>query len=628
MTRPNDFPLGGSRLGAAVLLALLALLAWRNIVDIDVGLHLAGGRWIVEHGRVPDTDPFTWTVSDHPYLAYHWLFQVLLYGVERAAGELGIGLLRWGMLLATGLLLLDVVRARAHAPLPTLGVGMAALILSEWRFLPRPELVSDLCLAATLWVCERRRQGRASPLWLLPLLQLLWVNTHIFALGWGVLGLYLIDEVVRRRSALTPLCRWSALSALVLLVNPYHVHAVLHPLLLLTRLDPEGVFSANLREFAPPLLMSFAPGDQLALNLWAWALLIGLGAVAVAQHLRRARWLDAAVIALYGLFSTLAVRNGVVFAIAAFPFVVHGLSELPALGGRGRCQRVAFGVLLLFAALTGLRIVNGAFYQEARRAHRFGSGYADTLAIEATDWLQSSGLVGPLFNNHNLGASLLWRTPRLPVFTDGRTEVSGDEFFLSAQRAASPEGWPEAEARWAPELVALSFVGGFPLSVALFQDPDWRLVYVDGVVAIFARAAGRNGDAPEAALPAAIDPAERMPRLRALDLRPGTLARWRRWLWPDHPAPAGDFVVGQFLLAAGRLAEAEAALLRAAERSPGAAEVHYRLGLLYARWRMAEPTHRAFRAVYLLEPDDPRLAEIPPGLWAGPEVDLSPNAAP
>ena len=24
--------------------------AWRSVVDVDVGIHLAGGRWIAEHG--------------------------------------------------------------------------------------------------------------------------------------------------------------------------------------------------------------------------------------------------------------------------------------------------------------------------------------------------------------------------------------------------------------------------------------------------------------------------------------------------------------------------------------------------------------------------------------------------
>ena len=76
--------------GRAVFVALLLLvgvLAFRNVSDRDFGIHMAGGRWILEHAAVPTTDPFTYPVSDHEYLAYHWLFQVVLYGTFSVAGE-------------------------------------------------------------------------------------------------------------------------------------------------------------------------------------------------------------------------------------------------------------------------------------------------------------------------------------------------------------------------------------------------------------------------------------------------------------------------------------------------------------------------------------------------------------
>ena len=99
-------------LAATALLLLLAALAWRSVVDIDVGIHLAGGRWIAEHRAVPALDPFTYSVSDHPYVAYHWLFQLALHACERAAGVTGLVLLRLSLLLATGFLLLATLRAR------------------------------------------------------------------------------------------------------------------------------------------------------------------------------------------------------------------------------------------------------------------------------------------------------------------------------------------------------------------------------------------------------------------------------------------------------------------------------------------------------------------------------------
>src|SRR5262245_40737619 len=93
---------------ATALMLLLALLAWRSVVDVDVGIHLAGGRWIAEHGAVPGLDAFTYTVSDHAYVAYHWLFQLALHASERMAGATGMAALRFVLLTATGALLAGV----------------------------------------------------------------------------------------------------------------------------------------------------------------------------------------------------------------------------------------------------------------------------------------------------------------------------------------------------------------------------------------------------------------------------------------------------------------------------------------------------------------------------------------
>jgi hypothetical protein len=119
---------------AGILLALLAVLAWRNVTDTDFGIHMAGGRWIAEQGAVPDTDPFTFTVSDHASVAYHWLFQLGLHAVDRVAGVRGLALLRAAMLLTTALLLLDVLRVRRTSALAGSLVGLCAILACEWRF--------------------------------------------------------------------------------------------------------------------------------------------------------------------------------------------------------------------------------------------------------------------------------------------------------------------------------------------------------------------------------------------------------------------------------------------------------------------------------------------------------------
>ena len=122
--------------------------------------------------------------------------------------------------------------------------------MSEMRFTIRPELVSDLLTALSLWILERRRQGQASPLWLLPLLHVIWVNTHLFVFGWAVLGVYTLDEGIRRRSLRTPLVAVSAASFAALFLNPYHYRAVLEPFLLVQRVGGGSIYAQSIRELA------------------------------------------------------------------------------------------------------------------------------------------------------------------------------------------------------------------------------------------------------------------------------------------------------------------------------------------------------------------------------------------
>src|SRR5262245_52567799 len=46
--------------------------------DPDSHWHIAVGTWILEHGRVPETDSWSFTFAGQPWIAKEWLSQVLL----------------------------------------------------------------------------------------------------------------------------------------------------------------------------------------------------------------------------------------------------------------------------------------------------------------------------------------------------------------------------------------------------------------------------------------------------------------------------------------------------------------------------------------------------------------------
>ncbi len=85
----------------SALYAVFALLTVQTpVVEADIWWHLRTGQWIIEHGTVPVTDPFTYTCWGQPWMAYSWLFELVAYAVYQQAGLVGILGLRVAEVLA------------------------------------------------------------------------------------------------------------------------------------------------------------------------------------------------------------------------------------------------------------------------------------------------------------------------------------------------------------------------------------------------------------------------------------------------------------------------------------------------------------------------------------------------
>jgi hypothetical protein len=608
MTRPG-------LTAASALLLLLAALAWRSVVDVDVGIHLAGGRWIAEHHAVPDRDPFTYTVSDHAYVAYHWLFQLALHGCSRAAGVAGMVALRFALLLATGLLLLGALRTRGASPAAAAAVGLCALFAAEWRFTLRPELVSWCLGAALLFALERR--GRW--LWTLPAIQLVWANTHVHAFGLAIIAAYALDDVLRLKTLRTPLVGIGALSALAALVNPYGALGATYPLLLSTRLSSSNVFAGHIAELVSPLAIAPDPEQPFSTSaqLLAYRALFAFGLMAVPLLLRRRHVADAAIVAVFGTLSALAVRNVALFAVVALPALARALDlllELAPAPARRRARAALLATACGVALLQVPRVVSGSFYASERRGDRFAAELcSDCLALETADWLARTAPAGPGFNNLALGSVLIWRDPARRVFIDGRNEVSGEDFYRDYLAALDPAGFAAARDRFGFEYVALAHrgdAGASRLAAQLARDAAWRLAHVDGAGVVFVRAAGPNGALPEAALPAAVDTAERERRFAEIRADGSRTRALRRWLWSRERPPGAEHGLGNFLARIDRLEAAERPLLAAAAASPDFVEPQLDLGVLYQRAGMRRLALESYRRALALAPDHPELARL------------------
>ena len=159
-----------------LIVAAAFLLGCQELFDSDVWWHVRSGQWIWANGRVPDRDPFTFTSSDRPWIDLHWLFQLIL------AGAHGIG----GAARNDRAGCVDVRggdpgwRERSRSALAAgrgRGVLAARTGRDECAIQSGPEAFSLLAVAAYLSVLVRADR-KPEALWLLPLVQVIWVNTH------------------------------------------------------------------------------------------------------------------------------------------------------------------------------------------------------------------------------------------------------------------------------------------------------------------------------------------------------------------------------------------------------------------------------------------------------------------
>jgi hypothetical protein len=439
-----------ARTPAAVLLSLafllVALLAFRQVGSVDAGFHLRAGNAILSGAGWPTHDTFTYTVNDHEYVDTSWGFQVLAALVERAAGAPGLVLLVTAAVLGTFLVLYRTARLVPSDPLWLAAWVALGGLASELRFEARPEILSYLFLAVVLHLLHRHAEGRAAPLWALPAIHLVWVNTHgLFVLGWIAMACFVLGLAWKSRALDRRLLLWSAASVPATLVNPYGLDGTLFPLTLATRLQGSNVFAQAIGEFASPFALRLSDRFPFypRVSIFSFRILLVVSLVGAVVAFRRKRpWCTLLWVAFVPLAYKM-IRNLPVFVLATLPATVWALPAGSWLG-RKRWRRLVEVAIGAAVVVLGLRVATDAYYVDSRREDRTGWGWnRHALAVETGAYLRNAPDLGRMLNHLNLGGYLIWATPR-PVFIDGRLEVVGEEFFSYYAKALESQDALEA----------------------------------------------------------------------------------------------------------------------------------------------------------------------------------------
>lgn len=496
-----------------VLLGVFGLVhGFREIASPDIGFHLATARYILENGAFPASDPFTYTVSDRPYIDLQWIFQIVMHAAHAGGGAFGIIALTIVLTLAFAALL--VLRSRQRLgfiPYSSTVLLLTFLLGNLWE--PRPHLFSWILGSILLLVLEAHARGTSRWLFALPVIMVVWVNAHsLFVLGLVIVAAYAGSHLLQaltsgrlgRGEVDRKLLAWCAAALPACLVNPYHIHGVLFPLVQFRDLSGEGGFKSPLTgiaEFNSPFGFEqlFVDGHLSLMHprlFWqAFAVLALVGLIAHAKRTRLFEW-----ILLGGFFYVFlkANKNFGYFVMVAFPIAAMGL-DLVAAGIRDRVMRwfgrgEALRERLTIACLAGCALVSlvliGAgwsgrllalAWDPAERAAGFANG---VLPVGACAFINEKGLQGRMLNTWDHGGYIAWSTKQ-PVLIYSHGEVTGPKFFDEYVKAKEPQGFPAALERWDPKIAVVPYrVAPFWL-YHLDASPAWRMAYADEYAAVF-----------------------------------------------------------------------------------------------------------------------------------------------
>jgi hypothetical protein len=480
------------RYSPALVVFIIAVTDVGRWADPDLWGHIRFGQLTLALGHAPAQNPYSYSAPGCLWRDPEWLAEALLAISYDRFGIIGLKLMKFAATAVT-ITLMALAAAQTRA---SVRIQLAVLTVAGVALIPmmqfRPQLFTFMLLSALMVLLARdsfRAPGAA--IWLAPPIFALWANTHGgVAAGLAAMALYAgvrgLEDLAGGRGLWTSVRLGGVTLACAgaTLLNPYGVdnwlaveQAIRNPM---TR--------AYISEWQPMMFkmaQQWHESPAVAVN---YAVVIVLPVALAVCLAIRPRGNDLALIAIAALMALgawLSVRNMALAVIATVaPLCRHAglVLEKRSLGDPAAVQpRQAFNEILVGALALLIVSYTGLFSRTL--VVQFG------IPKGAVDFMQAHQLRGNLLCDFSWGDYLIWRmAPASKVFIDGRYDfaypmpVIRDYFDFKFDRpraAAVLDAYPH-------DYVLMTPVS--PVRELMDRRPDWKLIYSDPVVLMFARA--------------------------------------------------------------------------------------------------------------------------------------------
>lgn len=478
----------GSILGVVALVNALLFRGHRFFAsDGDVGRHIRVGRTILDGGVIPSTDLYSHTRHGTHFVPHEWFSESVTALADMGFGLPGVVVLSALLYVVAVLAVYGTANELGSRRIISFVVAGLALLLQSTHLLARPHLFTTAFASIFVLVLVRfAKSGRAWGLVPLPMLMLVWANSHGgFLVGFILLGFFMSGALLRSkefvapRHAVVPLFLTIAVCAAASLLNPAGISVWAHTTGYL-RID----FLVDATQEYRSVNFHAGYGKLFFVCLFA-------GPAAWMTGRVRVSLLAAGLYLFFSATALHSARNIPLFCVAVMPWLaVWTTRALSGLGPRTaatlerfkRWERVDRQLKPGLASVAAVILIWFAVGPNAS-AYRFDPDKFPVAALESLG-LETPG--PPVFNQMIWGGYLLYARPDVPVFIDGQTDFYGEDLsreYLTALKGHV--GWRSVLDRYEIGWTLLGVAE--PLNQLLELDPEWYRTYADDVATVYVR---------------------------------------------------------------------------------------------------------------------------------------------
>jgi hypothetical protein len=452
------------------------------------------GEVIWQEGRVFNTNYFSHTAPDYPFINHHWLTGLVFYPLHQIAGFAGLSILALLINLAAMLMMFWWSARSGNFWIALLVMLFAAPMLAS-RHQPRPEMFSVLFFVANLRLLHAWYNGFLNRryLWILPVMQLLWANLHIlFYFGIFLQGTIFLQLLVNQEKRK----EWKYFGAVMLagiiacFMNPAFAQGVFYPFRIM------GEIEYAVSENMSLIYHRSMSGQTTGYLFFEFALFVG--AVVLYYWIKNPRELrthfyPALWLLVFAALFIWRIRANVFFAytlVLASTYLASKINVQEEKIAR-RAGIIGLVVIIFFARMLPNTPYDPWYGGYLKR----GMGVNEKMDAGANYFIRNH-LQGPIFNNFDIGDYLIYHLyPQERVFVDSRPEAYPRGFFTDKLvPALFDQGkWLALEHEYKFNVVFLGYhTQVLNFVQRLYYDDGWFLAYSDEYTIIFLRRRPKN----------------------------------------------------------------------------------------------------------------------------------------